>query len=126
MPVTLYLRNATRNTGLDIKLLRRDIDALMAAAGEADSSLSLSLVRDREIRELNGLHRGKDKATDVLSFPLEPGAGEVERLIGDIVISIDTAARQAGEYDATLQREVQTPADSRHTPFAWSRSYGRR
>ena len=108
MGVKLYLRNATRNSGLDIAFLRRDINLLMAAVDEADSSLSLSFVRDPEIRELNRLHRGKDVATDVLSFPLEPDAdAEVERLIGDVVVSLDTALRQAREYDATLQAEVR-------------------
>jgi len=110
MAVTIYLRNATRNSGLDMKALRRDINALMVGVDEGDSSLSLSFVRDAEIRELNRLHRGKDAATDVLSFPLEPeddaGEYDVERLIGDIVISVDTAARQARDYDATLQTEV--------------------
>jgi probable rRNA maturation factor len=109
--VKLYLRNATRNSGLDMKALRADINALMAGVDEADSSLSLSFVRDAEIRELNRLHRGKDSATDVLSFPLEPDEGdeedEVERLIGDIVISVDVAAKQAAEYDADLQTEVR-------------------
>jgi len=53
-------------------------------------SLSLSLVGDPEIRRLNRAWRGKDRHTDVLSFPLhERGA------LGDVVISLDTARRQA-------------------------------
>jgi probable rRNA maturation factor len=82
--------------------------------------VSLSLVRDPEMRELNREHRQKDRATDVLSFPLyEPDAFERrgrthprdavagERMLGDIVISVDTAQTQAAEYDATLAREVE-------------------
>jgi probable rRNA maturation factor len=109
--VKLYLRNATRGSGLDMRALRRDISVLMAGVGEGDSSLSLSFVRDPAIRALNGLHRGKDEATDVLSFPLEPDEADrdrvAERLIGDIVISVDTAGRQAEAYDASLQTEVR-------------------
>lgn len=94
-----------------MRALRRDIDALMAGVGEGGSSLSLSFVRDPAIRELNRLHRGKDEATDVLSFPLEPDEADgdrvAERLLGDIVISIDTAGRQAEAYDASLQTEVR-------------------
>jgi probable rRNA maturation factor len=80
----------------------------------------LSLVRDPEMRELNREHRQKDKATDVLSFPLyEPDAFvrngctrpreavAGERMLGDIVISVDTAQTQAAEYEATLAREVE-------------------
>ena len=51
--------------------------------------LSIAVVRDGEIRALNKHWRKKDKATDVLSFPQEPP------LLGDVVISIDTAQRQA-------------------------------
>jgi len=107
MPV--YLSNATRKTGLDFRAIERLVDALLAATGEGASSVSVSFVRDPKIRELNRAFRGFDKPTDVLSFPLvEPGdayAG-AQRLLGDIVISVDTARRQAAGYDAPLDREV--------------------
>jgi probable rRNA maturation factor len=70
--------------------------------------LSLSLVGDRAIRRLNRTWRKKDKATDVLSFP----AGELPRgtpgprQLGDVVISLDTAKRQAKEYGRTLEAEA--------------------
>lgn len=70
--------------------------------------LSLSLVGDRAIRRLNRTWRKKDKATDVLSFP----AGELPKgtpgpkQLGDVVISLDTAKRQAKEYARTLEQEV--------------------
>jgi probable rRNA maturation factor len=108
MPV--YLANATRSTGLDFAALERTTEALLAALGESGSSVSLSFVRDPAIRRLNREHRGKDAPTDVLSFPLvEAGnayAG-AERLLGDVVISIDTARRQAAGYDASLDREIE-------------------
>ena len=107
MPV--YLSNATRKTGLDFRAIERTVEALLAASDEGASSVSVSFVRDAKIRELNRAFRGLDKPTDVLSFPLVepentyPGA---ERLLGDIVISVDTARRQAADYDAPLDREV--------------------
>jgi probable rRNA maturation factor len=108
MPV--YLSNATRKTGLDFDAIERTVDALLAALDERASSISVSFVRDPKIRELNRTFRGMDKPTDVLSFPLvEPGdayAG-AERLLGDIVISVDTAKRQAAGYDAPIEREVE-------------------
>lgn len=70
--------------------------------------LSLSLVGDRAIRRLNRTWRKKDKPTDVLSFP----AGELPRgtpgprQLGDVVISLDTAKRQAKEYGRTLEQEM--------------------
>jgi probable rRNA maturation factor len=108
MPV--YLSNATRKTGLDFRAVERTAEALLAAVDERDSSVSISFVRDPAIQAINREHRGKDAPTDVLSFPLVepdnayPGA---ERLLGDIVISVDTAQRQAAGYDAPLEREVQ-------------------
>jgi len=108
MPV--YLSNATRNTGLDFGAIEGTIGALLAAIGERESSISVSFVRDPKIRELNRTFRGIDTPTDVLSFPLvEPGDAYrgAERLLGDIVISVDAAKRQAADYDAPVGREVQ-------------------
>jgi probable rRNA maturation factor len=108
MPV--YLSNATRKSGLDFRAIERTVGALLAAIDERESSVSVSFVRDAKIRELNRAFRGMDKPTDVLSFPLvEPGDAYsgAERLLGDIVISVDTARRQAADYDAPLDREVE-------------------
>lgn len=104
----VYLDNRTRGTGLDVRRLVATLERLLAEAGEAGSSVSLTLVRDPAMRELNREHRGKDAPTDVLSFPLdpEPHAG-AERMLGDIVVSVDTALRQAADYDAPLEREVE-------------------
>ena len=81
--------------------------------------LSISLVSDAAIRRLNRDYRHKDKATDVLSFsqveereatPPDPNkvANRPETVLGDIVISIDTAARQAQEYGIGLDERLCT------------------
>jgi probable rRNA maturation factor len=100
--------------------LRATVERLLAAVGATGATVSLSLVRDAEMRALNRDHRQKDAPTDVLSFPLfEPDAFErrgrtrprvaidAERMLGDIVISVDTARAQAERYDAPLEREVE-------------------
>jgi probable rRNA maturation factor len=70
--------------------------------------LSLTLAGDAEIRRLNRDYRGKDRPTDVLSFSLSEGEfGEVSRSLGDVVISLETAARQASENGLTLAEEVE-------------------
>lgn len=69
--------------------------------------LSVSFVADEEMRELNMKYRGKDTPTDVLSFPTmgtPPPSGIFP--MGDIVISTETAARQAAEYGHSLEREL--------------------
>lgn len=103
----IYYRNDVRNSGVSGRALVATAKKLLAAAGEPSSSLSLTLVDDAAIRRLNREHRGKDKATDVLSFSLvENGSASAERLLGDVVISIETARRQAADYDASLQEEL--------------------
>jgi len=117
----VYLANRTRGTGLRAAALRATLERLLAELDARDATVSLSLVRDPEMRELNREHRRRDSATDVLSFPLyEPAAferngrthlraplGTSERMLGDIVISVDTARAQAAEYDAPLEREIE-------------------
>lgn len=108
----IHYRNDVRRSGVDARALKSTAKALLAATGTPDASLSLTLVDDVAMRELNRMHRGKDRPTDVLSFPMEePSAHDGESdgpevLLGDVVISIDTARRQADEYDAPLQREL--------------------
>ncbi|HEY9181464.1 MAG TPA: rRNA maturation RNase YbeY [Candidatus Baltobacteraceae bacterium] len=106
----IHFAALAKGSGVDTRRLKTIARKLLKEVNEGGSSLSISLVDDGAIRELNREHRGKDKPTDVLSFPLyeagEHGLGEEERLLGDIVISIDTARRQAADYDAPLQQEI--------------------
>jgi probable rRNA maturation factor len=68
--------------------------------------LSISLVADAEMQELNKKYRDLDKTTDVLSFPtMEAPKGKIFPM-GDIVISTQTAARQAEEYGHSYEREL--------------------
>lgn len=69
---------------------------------------SLVLVSDSKIRELNKQWRGKDSSTDVLSFPLdlEPDFEETPFEVGEVIISVETAQRQAEEYGHDLKREI--------------------
>lgn len=74
--------------------------------------VSVSFVDDEEIQKLNLEYRGKDASTDVLSFPLgENGVYDINpesgaMCLGDIVISMETAARQAESFGHSLRREV--------------------
>ncbi len=81
---------------------------LLEAAGEIEAELSLSLVDDETIRRLNREYRGIDAPTDVLSFSLREGepVGQ-DHALGDIVISVDTARRQAREYGHTVAEEIE-------------------
>lgn len=103
----IYYRNQVRGSGVDGRALVATARRLLDALGRRDSGLSLMLVGDNAIRCLNREYRGKDAATDVLSFPLDGTVkGAAEPLLGDVVISVETARRQSAEYDAPLQREI--------------------
>jgi probable rRNA maturation factor len=81
---------------------------LRAAARDlgVTGELAVVLAGDRTLRSLNARYRGKDKPTDVLSFP-GPGG---EAGLGDVVISLDTAERNARALGRTLPQEVDVLA----------------
>lgn len=92
------------------RLLRRAVEETLTSEGVRPKAVevSIALVDDAAIQELNARYRGKEQPTDVLSFAQEqeiaiPGA---PRLLGDIVVSLDTALRQAREGGRPLDDEV--------------------
>jgi probable rRNA maturation factor len=93
------------------RVARRALEMLDAAGDE----LSIALIDDDAMRALNRDYRGKDRPTDVLAFAQlegEPAAPSpaAPRLLGDVVISVPTAARQALGRHRTLDRELTTLA----------------
>ncbi len=94
-------------------LVRRCCNAVLTFEDFTEpAEISVTFVDDVRIHELNREYRNVDKSTDVLSFPLgEDGVYDKDLdtgacLLGDIVISVETAVRQAEEYGHTLQREI--------------------
>ncbi len=81
---------------------------MLDSLGLADAELSLLLCDDETIHALNRDYRKKDKPTDVLAFALREGAHAEHAgdALGDVVISIDTARRQAAEHHRTIVTEV--------------------
>jgi probable rRNA maturation factor len=81
--------------------LERRVGAMLALLQLEKAELSLVLSGDEQIRELNKIYRSKDKPTDVLAFPMREGdfgrfhAALPSRLLGDVIVSVPTAMRQA-------------------------------
>lgn len=95
-----------RAPGVSRTALRQWVRAILLCLEQTLVELSLALVTDPQIHDLNQRYRGKDKPTDVLSFPL---ADDLQPwLLGDVVISVETAARQAQRRGHTLPDELQT------------------
>jgi probable rRNA maturation factor len=99
MPVSVLSKR--RRRGLRIDGVRADAARLLRELGES-RELSVALVGDDEMRRLNASYRKIDRPTDVLAFPAEH-----PHLLGDVVISVDTAAHQAARRGASLCREVR-------------------
>src|SRR6266436_4687068 len=72
------------------------------------AAVTVVFVSDRAMREINLEWRGKRGTTDVLSFPSEQSSWEedAEATLGDVVISLEQAARQATENGLSLDREI--------------------
>jgi len=84
--------------------LRRAAERALAALGRPGGEVEILVVDDATIRQLNGTWRGVARATDVLAFPLEvPG---VDGLVGQVVVSAETAARQARRLRVPLAAEL--------------------
>jgi len=70
------------------------------------ASVSLLVTGEAESRRLNAEYRGKDRPTNVLSFPCDPIPGVPERLLGDLVICAPVVAREAAEQGKPLEAHV--------------------
>lgn len=94
-------------------IIRRACIAVLKSEGFGDSAeISVTLVNNKEIHEINNEFRNIDSPTDVLSFPLgENGVYDEDpttglKMLGDIVISVERAVAQAEEYGHSFQREM--------------------
>ena len=93
---------------MDRRLLRRRAGAVLRALGRQDAEVSVTLVDDADIAALNEAWRGKQGPTDVLSFSLLEGPHADRRgaLLGEVVIGVDVAARQARRGRRSLDDEA--------------------
>lgn len=111
MPVLLQVH--IRSVIVHEARVRRIAQILMKQVGEPSSELGLCLIGDRRMRRLNREFRGKDRTTDVLAFAMRdsraPHASRfTARMLGDVVISVPTAMRQAREEQRSLEEELTT------------------
>ncbi|HEV7681029.1 MAG TPA: rRNA maturation RNase YbeY [Pyrinomonadaceae bacterium] len=100
--------NRQRKASIDCERWRAFVEkAWLVIPGEAEG-VTIAFVSDRSMRELNRLWRHKQGTTDVLSFPVQQD--EFEKAdgssLGDVVISVEQAARQAKENGLSLDEEI--------------------
>lgn len=82
-------------------------EAILSALGLNDDELSILIVDDADMAELNQTYRNKTGPTNVLSFSMREGEfGAITPLLGDVVISADTAKREADDAGITLAERL--------------------
>ncbi len=97
----VYDRNITK------KFVKETAEKILKQLDLDNVELSITLTDDKTIQELNKQWRGKDKPTDVLSFPVgDTPPGYRYTLLGDVVISLPYAKRQAKEIGVTDKEEI--------------------
>lgn len=102
----IVIQNPRRYRSLESDRLRRWLSALIGEVAPAAESFGVKFVNDMEMQELNGQYRGRDYPTDVLSFP---GGDSLDgRHLGDVVVSVPTARRQAVSGGSEAQLEIRT------------------
>lgn len=109
-PVARVTTRSGPHAGANPRTIERRALKMLRELELDDVELSVALVDDACIQELNRDFRGKDRPTDVLAFAMRegeamPASGGVE-LLGDVVISVDTARRQASRAGRPLLDEL--------------------
>jgi probable rRNA maturation factor len=110
----LRIENRQRVLKLDTPGVRRLVGLILDDHDFRGSDLTVVFARDGAVRELNAAYRDVDRTTDVLAFAMldgePPGEDgdpeELERVLGDVVISVDRAVDQAKRYGITPEREI--------------------
>ncbi len=110
----IYIKNSQRKFNVNIENIRKSIELILGLSKYKDFDISLWLTNNKTIQKFNLDYRGKDKATDVLSFPYhEVQAGkrikvklEEDKNLGDIIISVEYVNDQAKKLKTTLDKRI--------------------
>lgn len=94
----------------EIKSMKKILKRALKSEKIKNASFNVILIDDKEITKINKMYRKKNKPTDVISFALEDNKESIsaynKRILGDIYISVETAKKQAKEYNHSLKREL--------------------
>ena len=107
--MSISIQNRQKLLTVDVGRVRQSLKRLLKELGCKDSEVSLLLVDDDQIREINKNYLQRDRPTNVISFAMTEGAfGEVHpEILGDIILSVETAARDAMACDIDFMDEVE-------------------
>jgi probable rRNA maturation factor len=106
--MTLLIDNRQKYMKLELRRIRPEMLKAMKYLNCHDREISLSLVNDRKIQEINLEYLGRDKPTNVISFGMREGEWQEIQptVLGDIVISVETACRDSLVSDIGIDDEI--------------------
>jgi probable rRNA maturation factor len=105
---TIRIENRQKLVKINLQEVRRSLHKILTLQGCKDKEISLVFVDDEDIRIINREYLGKDRPTNVISFPMLEGefGGINPSLLGDIVISTETALKHASEEGISCEDEL--------------------
>ncbi len=101
--MTVEITNEVPAAEIDAELLRRAVEYVVRAGGVESAQIGMAVVDDETIHGLNRRYLDHDFPTDVITFPLEEQDGHLD---GEIVVSLDTARREAGRFGWSVGDEL--------------------
>ncbi len=110
----IIIKNTQKKIDFDIKKYSQDAEKILQYLGYQDFSVSFWLTTNATIKKYNRLYRNKDKATDILSFPFHDiaagkkikAASDDEKILGDIIISLERVKKDAQKFDVTFEQRM--------------------
>lgn len=102
----ILINKEVKSREITKKFLELSVAKILQELNLKNVEVSITLTDDETIREINKQWRGKDKPTDVLSFPQEETIGYKYKLLGDVIISLPYAKKQAEDIGFTLKEEI--------------------
>jgi probable rRNA maturation factor len=104
----IQIQNLQNTKAISLPSIRLFLEKCLDYLDLTDAELSVLFIDDEKIRQLNRRYRGLDRPTDVLAFSMQEGEGPAmcPNILGDIVISVETASRQGEEVGWGMEKEI--------------------
>jgi probable rRNA maturation factor len=100
------VQDIQESLAIDADIVKKNTNRVLKILGKKDCELSLLLCDDRYIRRLNKQYLGKDRPTNVISFPQQEGEGITSPHLGDIVISAQRASAEAEKSGISFEERL--------------------
>ena len=106
--MNIQIENRQKQIKIDKRRIRASVTRLLKLVDCADKEISITFVDDATIQRINQQYLGKDRPTNVISFSLQEGEfGDINPgMLGDVVISVDTATRDAEKGNFSFEEEI--------------------